>query len=97
MAKEGLITRTYGGASKINSPSLITIQNTNNIASSLELTERKIAKAAADMIEENDIVLINSSLTASYVIRLQKDASVSLECMQAIPCPISLVQSVLSV
>ena len=68
MAKEGLITRTYGGASKINSPSLITIQNTNNIASSLELTERKIAKAAADMIEENDIVLINSSLTASYVI-----------------------------
>ena len=47
---------------------LITIQNTNNIASSLELTERKIAKAAADMIEENDIVLINSSLTASYVI-----------------------------
>ena len=79
MAKEGLITRTYGGASKINSPSLITIQNTNNIASSLELTERKIAKAAADMIEENDIVLINSSLTASYVIEYLGNKHVTTE------------------
>ena len=68
MAENGLIIRTYGGASKIPSSPLLNIPGVNSQTSALEVTERNIARAAADMIEENDIVLINSSLTASYVI-----------------------------
>lgn len=68
LAKNGLITRTYGGASKIQAPALMAIPSSSPEMTSLELIERSIAKAAADMIDENDIVLINSSLTASYVI-----------------------------
>ena len=68
LAKDGLITRTYGGAEKLQAPAPETAAAPEDEVTPLELTERSIARAAAEMIQDNDIVLVNSSLTASYVI-----------------------------
>lgn len=78
LTRDGLIIRNFGGARRISD------QNTPQPGMSLsstpsqEATRRTIAKAAASMIENDDIVLINSSITASYVLEYLEDKRVTI-------------------
>lgn len=78
LAKDALIIRNFGGARRL--PIQNVPQPTSLFASpcSQEATQRTIAKAAASMIENDDIVLINSSITASYVLEYLEDKRVTI-------------------
>ena len=78
LAKDGLIVRNFGGARTL--PDENTPQPPTFPVSLLaqEATRRTIAKAAASMIENDDIVLINSSITASYVLEYLADKRVTI-------------------
>lgn len=67
LEEKQLVHRYFGGVktSARDKPDEIT---PTDLADEKELIRRQIAKAAADMLEENDIVFMNSSATASLVL-----------------------------
>ena len=72
LAEEGRILRTHGGAERL--PDSLSSAGSDPY----EPIQRSIAKAAAALIDENDIVFINSSITASYVIEYMDAKRVSV-------------------
>lgn len=78
LAKEGLITRNFGGARKIQSEEAPYPNLPGTKTPEQEQIERTIAKAAAAIIENDDIVLINSSITASYVLEYLEEKRVTI-------------------
>ncbi len=76
LAKNGQITRNFGGARSLTTDSHSHF--VPPISTSQETTRRALAKAAASMIENDDIVLINSSLTASYVLEYLDNKQVTI-------------------
>ncbi len=76
LAKNGQITRNFGGARSLTADS--TSHFASPVITSQEATRRALAKAAASMIENDDIVLINSSLTASYVLEYLDNKQVTI-------------------
>lgn len=78
LARDGLIIRNFGGARKISDENNLQPNLQPSSVPSQEATRRIIAKAAASMIENDDIVLINSSITASYVLEYLEDKRVTI-------------------
>jgi DeoR/GlpR family transcriptional regulator of sugar metabolism len=89
LAEEKKISRFFGGVRAISSISQKTdfSGGANTFAHMLlqrtlppekEASVLKIAKTAADLIENGDIVLLNNSLTASYVLDYLGDKSVTV-------------------
>lgn len=78
LAKDGRIVRNFGGARKLPSEGIPQPNSLPSAEPSWEAIRRTIAKAAADLIENDDIVLINSSITASYVLEYLENKHVTI-------------------
>ena len=76
LAKNGQIIRNFGGARKLLEE--MPPYSSASSSTSQEATRRALAQAAASMIENDDIVLINSSLTASYVLEYLDNKQVNI-------------------
>lgn len=70
--------RRYFGGAKCIEPMASEDVGPTDIADEKELVRREIAKAAAAMITENDIVFMNSSATASLVLEYIGDKTVTV-------------------
>lgn len=86
LAKEGAIERYHGGARISGRYLLLTKEDANKEKPHivvphdelLEKEERRIAKTAAEMIGNGDVVFINNSRTASYVIEYIENHGVTI-------------------
>lgn len=67
-----IIERYYGGAALLSVPGSDVLQNP------LELSKNSIAKQAASMINDHDIVFINSSSTALSILKYLEDKHVTI-------------------
>lgn len=81
LASEQQITRIFGGAKKIV-PSQ-TADETNQENKNTKVTgsvnrKRRIARATSDLLVADDVILINSSSTASYVVEYLNDKAVTI-------------------
>lgn len=81
LASEQKIARIFGGAKKI--PASQTADGTNQENKDTEITgsvnrKRRIARAASDLLVTEDVILINSSSTASYVVEYLNDKAVTI-------------------
>ena len=81
LASEQKISRIFGGAKKLHSaqdgapaPSI----QTNDQFTDYDVQKRQIAYAAANLLNEEDVVLINSSSTASYVVEYLGNKSITV-------------------
>lgn len=75
LALDGRIERTFGGAKKICIPPA----NDGTASSNLYVArQRALAEAAASFIKRDEIILINSSTTASYVVEYIDDTPVTI-------------------
>jgi DeoR/GlpR family transcriptional regulator of sugar metabolism len=77
MEKMGLVRRGFGSAEYMPPDYMREIEPTN-IEDDKELTRRKIAKEAASMVEEGDVLFLNSSGTASLVLEYLKEKNVTV-------------------
>jgi len=74
MARKGLVERFFGGVRLVSRESA---QNmAEPLSSDLDLVKDEIVRAAAQMIEDKDVVFINSSSTAMRIVPYLKDKSV---------------------
>lgn len=77
LAESGRLQRTFGGAERLpNAAPAPAVQKEPGDA--LEQTHRALAQQAAALIDDNDVVFINSSLTASYVLEYLESKRVSV-------------------
>lgn len=65
LASEGRLIRTYGGAKLSYHASNTTIQKQSHRSTN---HQRILAKKAAEFINQDEVILINSSKTASYIV-----------------------------
>lgn len=77
LAQEGSVRRGFGSAEYIQPDNMRQIEPTN-IADEKEVTRRRIAKRAADMVEDGDVIFLNSSGTASLVLEYLKGKNVTV-------------------
>lgn len=83
LASEQKIARIFGGAKKmipepkVPDPQDLT-ETTDNEPAGLIMQKRRIARAAADLLVPDDVVLINSSSTASYVVEYLSNKAVTI-------------------
>lgn len=73
LAENGRVRRTFGGAERLQDAPV-----QPEPIDRLEAHYRALARRAAALIEDNDVVFINSSLTASYVLEYLEDKRVSV-------------------
>lgn len=83
LASEQKLTRIFGGAKKIPTKPTASEQKNELVTAYTEPTgsvikKRQIARAAADLLLTDDVVLINSSSTASYVVEYLDDKAVTV-------------------
>lgn len=81
LAENDRIIRTFGGAERIHKPetaSSVSPLNLSETTPELASIQRSLAKIAAEMIEDNDVVLMNSSRTASYILEYLGDKIVTI-------------------
>ncbi|NCA99226.1 MAG: DeoR/GlpR transcriptional regulator, partial [Clostridia bacterium] len=74
MARKGLVERFFGGVRLVGQQS--TPASGEPQSSDLDLVKEEIVQAAAQMIEDKDVVFINSSSTAMRIVPYLKDKSV---------------------
>lgn len=67
MENEGFIRRSFGNAELTSIDDMRLIEPTN-IEDEKELTRRKIARKAAEHVEDGDVIFLNSSGTASLIL-----------------------------
>lgn len=67
MERSGFIRRSFGNAELASVDDMRQIEPTN-IEDEKELTRRKIARKAAEYVEDGDVIFINSSGTASLIL-----------------------------
>ena len=81
LASEQKIARIFGGAKKI-SPEQVTPtfqhETEDKDFTNSVLQKRRIARAASDLLIPDDVILINSSSTASYVVEYLNDKAVTI-------------------
>ncbi len=66
MSRKGLVERFFGGARLVNQAEVR--QPLESVASDLDLKKNEIVRVAAQMIEDKDVVFINSSSTAMRIV-----------------------------
>lgn len=76
LAQKGILTRSFGGAS-ITPPDAAP-ERPSLVAYKDEALLRSIAMQAAKLIENNDIVLINSSITASFIVEYLEGKQITI-------------------
>ncbi|MNW56565.1 Lactose phosphotransferase system repressor [compost metagenome] len=76
LSREGAIKKVYGGVTATNSRDLLTFEERDIV----EMDEKKkIAKAAAQFIQKNDVVFIDSGTTTRYIVDyLDKDLTATI-------------------
>lgn len=77
LEKEGTVIRTFGKATFAHHTDGEEIEPTN-IEDEKELIRREIAKRAAELVENGDVVFVNSSGTASLIVEYLGDKSVTI-------------------
>ncbi len=76
MEREGIVVRSFGGAALKLVENMEEIEPTN-IEDEKEMVRRRIAKAAAGLVEDGDVLFLNSSATASLVLEYLSGKSVT--------------------
>lgn len=76
LEQKGILTRSFGGAS-ITPPDAAP-ERPSLVAYKDEALLRSIAMQAAKLIENNDIVLINSSITASFIVEYLEGKQITI-------------------
>lgn len=76
MEREGIVVRSFGGATLKMSGDMEEIEPTN-IEDEKEMVRRRIAKAAGGLVEDGDVLFLNSSGTASLVLEYLSGKSVT--------------------
>lgn len=77
LEQTGLVRRGFGSAEYLSPDNMREIEPTN-IADEKEMTRRRIAKRAADIVEDGDVIFMNSSGTASLVLEYLKNKNVTV-------------------
>ena len=77
LAQEGSVRRGFGSAEYVQPDNMREIEPTN-IADEKEITRRRIAKQSADLVEDGDVIFMNSSGTASLVLEYLKGKHVTV-------------------
>ena len=78
LENDGLVVRYYGGAKLIEDSPLLNDINFENNNSLNNENKHKIAKYAADLIEDGDTIFINSSTTALLILEYLEDKRVTV-------------------
>lgn len=73
----GTVRRGFGNAEYVHPDNMREIEPTN-IQDDKELIRRRIAKRTAEMIEDGDVIFINSSGTASLVLEYISDKNITI-------------------
>ncbi len=73
----GTIRRGFGNAEYVHPDNMREIEPTN-IQDEKELIRRRIAKRTAEMIEDDDVIFLNSSGTASLVLEYVSDKNITI-------------------
>ncbi len=71
--KRGQVIRSHGGAKKVQAESIVAPLNFRKTVNSIK--KRQLCKAAADMINDNDIIFIDSSTTTLQMAECIDDKS----------------------
>ncbi|MDD2458096.1 MAG: DeoR/GlpR family DNA-binding transcription regulator [Eubacteriales bacterium] len=74
MARKGLVERFFGGVRLVSQG--LEPSTAEPVSSDLDLVKDEIVRAAAQLIEDKDVVFINSSSTAMRIVPYLKDKSV---------------------
>ena len=77
LERDGSVRRGFGNAEYVHPDNMREIEPTN-IADEKEMTRRRIAKRAAEMVEDGDVIFMNSSGTASLVLEYLKGKNVTV-------------------
>lgn len=77
LEQTGVVTRSFGTASYAVPSNMREIEPTN-VEDDKELLRRKIAKAAAEIVEDGDVLFLNSSATASLILEYLNEKSVTI-------------------
>ena len=77
MERDGTVRRGFGNAEYVQPDNMREIEPTN-IQDDKELTRRRIAKRTAELIDDGDVIFINSSGTASLVLEYVNDKYITV-------------------
>ena len=77
LEREGSVRRSFGSAEYVHPDDMRQIEPTN-ISDEKEMTRRRIAKRAAEMVDDGDVIFLNSSGTASLVLEYLKGKNVTV-------------------